>query len=190
MKHAPLVALVLAVACVTLTPERAAPSIRQLETQAGLCTAWAVGKARWISAGHCVALGGGVIGDTPAAVLAVGPADISLLSGPDAPALIVATEPPPMGATVETYGYGNHPVLLLFRGVVMQNAAVFFADDDVQMLIGGANGMPGMSGGPILYRGHVVSIVTGGGVAQGPAHLIGTGVPWESLVAFVQAHVK
>jgi len=192
MTRAPLIALVLAVACVTLTPERTAPSIRSLTTEAGVCTAWSAGKAQWITAGHCVALGGGSIDTTRANVLAVDSHDVALVSGPVAPALSVAKTAPPIGATVDTYGYAaGTSVLLLFRGTVMQNSAILFSNDQsAEMLIGGANGMPGMSGGPILYRGAVVSVITGGGTATSPAHLIGGGVPWDALAAFVQAHVK
>jgi hypothetical protein len=103
----------------------------------------------------------------------------------------VASAEPPLGATILVFGYGmNRPDLLWFSGVVVAQASKFFdSSDEPQMLISGANGMPGMSGGPVTYRGRVVSQVSGGGLATSPTHLVGSGVSWGALSAFVRLNV-
>ncbi len=196
MRKIAFVAVVLSAwACATFSLARAPSSIQQMQhADGGACTAWSVAPGRWVSAGHCVAEAktGWTIGGGHADLIAVGAdADVSLLSGPVAPSLVVASQPPPVGASIVAYGYGmGKRDLLLIGGMVVSNASQFFDNDAVPlMLFSGANGLPGISGGPVLYRGRVVSIITAGGTASSPAQLIGAGVAWTDLSAFVRLHL-
>lgn len=182
-------------ACATFPRALTPDSIQLLVGENGTCTAWAVAPFTFVTAKHCFIMGGTdgwSIGGTPVRVLALSPNhDIALLTGPGgASPLRVAPKAPPIGAPVMTYGYGSTPLLLLFPAVVISPSAQYF-DGEVspEFIVGGANGRGGMSGGPILWRGFVVSMVTGGGQATHANHLVGAGVAYPALRDFVQLHV-
>lgn len=183
----------LAIACATFSLTDAHDSVRQLRSADGVCTAWAIAPGRWLTAKHCLEIAQGwTIGGHEAAPLALDPQfDIALLTGPRGSAFLqVAETAPPLGVTVQTLGYGlGKDSLLSFPATVIDQESMFFGRPLGEFLVAGANGMPGMSGGPILYRGKVVSLITGGGPAASPAHLLGTGVTWASLRAFTRLHV-
>lgn len=46
-------------------------------------------------------------------------------------------------------------------------------------------GKPGLSGGLVLRDGKAVSLITGGGLPQSHAQLVGAGVTYDRLVAFL-----
>lgn len=189
-----LIAL-LNVACVTFRPSQAVDSILpMLSDGGGYCTVWAVTPNRWITAKHCFTEDPGpwrIVGVT-ANVIALDPhADLAMVTGPWGTPLRIAPEAPARGETVTTWGYGmSTKTLLVFKAVVIATDADFFTNSPHEFIIGGANGMPGMSGGPVLYKGRAVSLITGGGPAPSPSHLVGSGVPYEALVAFVKRHVR
>lgn len=185
-----------AVACATFSVERAPDSIQAMYHDGGsTCTAWSVAPGVWVSAGHCAEVPTGwTIGGGKATVIAVADhADLSLFSGPIAPVLEVAGREPPIGAPIVVYGYGmGKRDLLMIGGLVVSNASAFFEienDFAPKMLFSGANGLPGISGGPVLYRGRVVSVITAGGMASSPTQLIGAGVSWADLSAFTRLHL-
>lgn len=187
-------AVVVSVACATFSADRMPSSIQPMQhADGGTCTAWSAGPGLWVSAGHCAADAktDWTIGGAKASLIAIGAhADLSLFSGPIAPVLSVASHEPPVGATITAYGYGmGKRDLLLLRGMVVSNASQFFDGDPPDMLFSGANGLPGISGGPVLYRGRVVSIITKGGTASSPTQLIGGGVTWADLSAFTRLHL-
>jgi hypothetical protein len=180
------------VACATFSLDTGSHSIQQMKSPEGICTAWAVGKHRWLTARHCMEMASGwTIAGVAADPIAADPFhDIALVSGPEGAVILIAEEPPPIGATVQTLGYGlGQADLLSFPAIVLAYESPFFRPSLPELLVSGANGMPGMSGGPILYRGRAVSMITGGGPATSAAHLLGTGVPWVHLSAFTQKYV-
>lgn len=186
--------LVAAMACASFSLDTAPQSVMQM-VGAGSCTAWAAAPGRWITAKHCLQIAQDWridgVASTPLAVSAEH--DIALIAGPPGSKYLrMADAAPPIGATVSTLGYGlgKGVTLLAFPAVVLAQSSSFFGEPHGDFLVGGANGMPGMSGGPILYRGRVVSMITGGGPAPSAAHLVGSGVPWAALAAFVRAHVR
>jgi hypothetical protein len=189
------VAAVAAVACATLTPRNATDSIQRLQNADGACTAWSVGPGYWVTTKHCFVMGGWdgwEIAGGRATVIAVAPnADLAILSGPVARAIPVAELPPPLGARVMTYGYGmNQRALLWFDARIVSNGMRFFDGTiEDEMIVSGANGMPGMSGGPVIYQGEAVGVVSGGGMATMHTHLIGAAVTWRALHDFTQLHV-
>jgi hypothetical protein len=190
-----LIAALLASACATFSPSRAADSILPMQSDAGgYCTVWAVTPNRWVTAKHCFAEDPGpwrIVG-VIAHVIAVDPeADIAIVTGPWGSPLAIAAEPPARGEMVTTWGYGlSTKTLLVFKAVVISPDADYFTGASHEFIVGGANGMPGMSGGPMLYKGRVVSVITGGGPAPSHAHLVGSGVSYNALVAFVKRHVQ
>ena len=177
-------------ACASFAPARAAQSIAPMESAAGAsCTAWAIAPSRWMTAKHCFTMGGvdgWAIGGTAVGVIAQDPAsDSALVSGPPGTPLSLSPTEPPLGAPVSTFGYGlGKRTLLIFPAVVSAQADPWFADPE--MILTGANGMPGMSGGPVLWRGRVVGQVSGGGGPTHVAHLVGSAVPWAALRAFAR----
>ena len=189
-------ALALSFACTSFTHTRMRDSIRVLQNDNGGCTAWSAGHGLWITAKHCTVIGGvegWTIAGVPVIVRAVSPdSDLALFSGPVAPVLPVASEAPPEGATVLSYGYGiNQRLLLPFTALIASNASDFFdGNDEALMILTGANGMSGMSGGPVLYRGKVVGQISGGGLPTSMTHLVGSAVTWEDVRAFVRLHVE
>lgn len=193
MKILAAVAVVVAVACASLTPSNARESIQPLANATGVCTAWSVGVGYWLTNKHCGVMAGWEgweIGGAAAEVIAICPnADMMLLYGPVARPIPVAAEAPPPGARVMTYGYANK-MLLWFDALVVNNAGRFF-DGTVEdeLILSGANGQPGMSGGPVIYRGEAVGMVSGGGLATSHSHLIGSAVTWRAIRDFVRLHV-
>jgi len=185
--------VVVLTACVTFRPADAAQSILPMVSEGGACTAWAVGPDRWMTAKHCLMVYPGPwrIAGVLADPVAIDPdADLALVTGPGAPPIAVATDAPRMGATVTTWGYGlSTKPLLVFSALVVSVDAEFFTDSPHEFIVSGANGMPGMSGGPILYRGKAVSQISGGGPAPSHAHLVGSGVSFAALSAFAKRHV-
>lgn len=194
-RRAVFIAALLASACVTFSPSRAVDSILPMQSDAGgYCTVWAVTNNRWVTAKHCFTEDPGpwrIVG-VSANVIALDPdADLAIVSGPWGSPLSIAPEPPRRGDTVTTWGYGmSTKTLLVFTALVISPDADFFSNSPHEFIIGGANGMPGMSGGPILYRGKVVSLITGGGPAPSHAHLVGSGVSYQALAAFVRRHAR
>lgn len=194
MKILAAVVGVLAIACATFSLDRGAESILPMQAaEGGTCTAFAVAPERWITATHCLVLADDwMIGGVKSEALAADSHhDIALVSGPVGRALQIAAEPPPIGATVRMWGYGMGQKDLLFFSVnVMTLESDFFKHTAAQMLVTGSNGIPGMSGGPIMYQGKVVSVQTGGGFSASPAHQIGTGASWAALSAFAKKYVS
>lgn len=188
-KHPALLCAALAAtaACASFRPRDISPSVRPLYTsEGGSCTAWAVGPRKWITAAHCTEHGAMRLDGAPAALLAVDTGiDLALVGGPSAHPLRLATAHPQLGDPLHVFGYGmGKGVLMLLPGVYLHGNSEFFGEGEA-LLVGIANGMPGMSGGPILAGQRVVSVLTGGGTATSPAHLIGTGVPLTALRRFV-----
>ena len=128
---------------------------------------------------------GWTLGGAPSHVIVVDPVyDIALVSGPKARALPVADRPPPLGAEVITFGYAfSKPDLLWFRSTLVSHDSQFF-NDGAELVVTGVIGLPGMSGGAILWHGKVVSQVSGGSA------YMGSGVPYVALKAFVEEHVR
>ena len=190
MRTALVAAALTLAACATFTPAGAGRSIAVLENTAGAtCTAWAIAPAKWLSAKHCFVMGGmegWTIAGTAAVPLALDPAsDVALLSGPLGTPLPLSPTEPPLGAQVTTYGYGlGKRTLLIFPTTVSAHADPWFAEPE--LILTGANGMPGMSGGPVLWRGRVVGQVSGGGGPTHVAHLVGSAVPWQALREFAR----
>lgn len=181
-------ALPLAVGCATFRPATLVGAIRPLTGDAGgSCTAWAIGPRKWITAAHCIGHVTTLDGVTVEWLASDRAHDIALLRGPvSARLLTLATSEPVLGDVLYVFGYGlGRPTLLVLPGSYIAAESEFFVNHRTEMLIGIANGMPGMSGGPILWKGKVISAVTGGGTPTSPAHALGTGVPWKALRAFV-----
>ena len=193
----PFLLLTSAVSCATFHPSQVQESITPLILQGReVCTAWSGAPGKWITAAHCTTA------EEPLAfrdatrstvLLRDVVQDLALLTGPVAPALRLASAHPRLGDPLYVYGYGmGKGVLILLPGVYIHPGSTFFDSPAgvEEMLIGGANGMPGMSGGPILSKGRVVSVMTGGGTAPSPTHLIGTGVPLRVLREFIHTALR
>ncbi len=177
--------LCLLAACATLSPTSVLPSIQRVHNaHGGVCTAWAVRPTQWVTAAHCTQFPLVWDDGRPAALLDIDTvADLALLDGPAARPLPLSAAHPQFGDPVTVYGYGMGRAMVLLAGIYNGTGPFFTSLDE--FLIGGNSGMPGMSGGPILARGRVVSIITGGGVPTGPTHMMGTGVPLTALRTFV-----
>lgn len=156
----------------------------------GFCTAWAVGPTEWVTASHCTNHGPMTIDGVATDVLLNDPeADLALLSGPAAPHWFKLGKAPQWGDTVTVLGYSHQftgKALLRFEVKVVDPDNPFYNDQSHDLIWAGANGLPGLSGGAVLNRkGQAVSAVTGGGLPQTHAQLIGAGVTWERLRAFL-----
>lgn len=190
-----LFAALLSLSCATFSPLRAKESILPINSDlGGSCTAWCVAPMKWMTAKHCFVLDAGpwrIVGVT-ANIIALDPdADLAMVTGPWGEPLDMASVPPNVGETVTTWGYGmSTKTLLLFKADVIAADADFFTNSPHEFIVGGANGMPGMSGGPILYKGKVVSQISGGGPAPSHAHLVGSGVAFYALAEFVKRHTR
>lgn len=183
--------LFLAVACASLRSSgdpRTTDAIRSMDTGEGNCTTWAVGPSKWITAAHCFAPTPATIDGIIVEWITIDPVtDLALIGGPPSTRhLRIASRTPRIGQRVQSYGYGlNRPLLLILSGDIISLSAGFFLERPREMILS-SNGMPGMSGGPILQRGRVVGIVTGGGNPGGFSQNIGTGVSWSTLAAFIR----
>ena len=190
----------LTAACASFPYSTATDNILQLVGGSGTCTTWSVAPGWWLSAKHCEgygAMSGWTIGGAEATVVASSPtADLMLLRGPVVRSIPMATMQPPLGSAVVVLGYGmGRPTLLWFTGHVVSRESAFFLShgDDApvpQFLVSGFNGMPGMSGAPITYRGQVVSQLSGGGLPHQHTQLLSGGVLYADLMAFVRQHVR
>lgn len=172
-------------ACATFTPYDMRPSVQPIYNAVGSCTAWASGPSKWITAAHCTSYGRLTFATQEADLLYVDTvADLAILSGPKARPFRVASEPPRPGDALHIFGYAiGRNVLVLMPGIYVDTKPFF--SEDTEFLLAMANGMPGMSGGPIFKGQRVVSVITGGGTATSPTQLIGTGVPFDAFRAFL-----
>lgn len=190
MRGAWMGCVVVALACASWPAHSGA--VAEFGTTEGTCTAWAVGQEQWLTAYHCTIHGDGWIRGTEARRLAGDEAvDVALVTGPVSRTMRVASRAPAVGAKLTAYGYGlGRGVLLMLDGRLAADHSSFFGTTRDDLVYTQANGMPGMSGGPILSGGRVVSMVTGGGLPATFANQVGRGVPWSDLAKFVARHVR
>jgi len=103
----------------------------------------------------------------------------------------LAIEAPVPGSLSVQIGFGlGAPEPWLFGGLVSQPVMVHpTANPPANVMFFTANGLMGMSGGPVLDKdGRLISIVLGGFDPRTPLQNIGYGVPYERLKAFYLKH--
>lgn len=183
-------ALTLSLACASFSPANLNSIVRPTVTEdGGICTAWAVGAREWLTASHCTNHGAMTIDGAEAKVVRKDEgADLALLSGPEAKRWLKIGPQPKWGDQVTVLGYSHEftgKALVRFEVRIIGTDEPFYAEGTHDLVWAGANGLPGLSGGPVLKDGKAVSAVTGGGLPQTHAQLIGAGVTWEHLRAFL-----
>lgn len=182
-------ALTLSLACASFSPANLNSIVRPTVTEdGGICTAWAVGAREWLTASHCTNHGAMTIDGAEAKVVRKDEgADLALLSGPEAKRWLKIGPQPKWGDRVTILGYSEFVpnTLIAFDVRVISNDAPFYNEASHDFVWSGANGMPGLSGGLVLRDGKAVSLITGGGLPQSHAQLVGAGVTYDRLVAFL-----
>jgi hypothetical protein len=181
-------------ACASL-PRLATPdSVALINGTTGTCTAWCAAPRVWVTAKHCLTADAGpwTLAGSTLNVLVIGEdVDVALFTGPLGAPLPLADNPPPVGAQVLTFGYGmGREPLLTFAALYAHPHSDFFDNDRGLALLTGNNGLPGLSGAPVMYKGRVVGQISGGGQPTHYTHLIGTAVPLDALRAFIRRHIR
>lgn len=164
-------ALVLALGLTPSTPSLATTmqSVAFFSQSDGHCTAWSARAGQWVSAAHCVKSGTDwkISGEAVELIKLDKKMDLVLLRGPIVMPLEIAETDAPLGEQINLIGwparyYAKKPLVL--TGFV---AAVGIETNEIDtgleiyhdLNIDHEGGGPGMSGGPIVYRGKVVGVI-------------------------------
>lgn len=190
----------LALACVVGTGagwpvERLAPNIHKFTGPKMQCTAFLISVKRkhWLTASHCV-VGDGphYITSRPATVVMderteTGIAVLETASvPPDAKGLTLGTEPKRGDAVLHLGFGGDAPTVIMFDGLFIHRHLPL---NETALQFNSAQGMPGMSGGPIVNRkGHVVGMVVGGFQPTAVPTLMSFSPTYEALAKIMRAY--
>lgn len=185
-----IASVALVTACATLNVQTTRPRVSRLTTEVGgTCSAWPARTGKWVTAGHCTVDPLFWDDGSPAPVLLIDSAiDLAIVAGPNVMPFPIASHSPVMGDTVRVFGYAMGRTLVMFPGVYVDTVSFFREQDD--FLVGLANGIPGMSGGPIFSGDRVVSVMIGGGTPTSYVNNIGFGVPTHALRNFLDRYDK
>ena len=151
----------------------------------GHCTAFAVrfDPPTYITASHCPP--GGTVDGKGVTFLARTNELVAFTveNGRARPILILGSRPELYLETVYQVGFGGpFKIPFVYAGIVEAYKTVPYPNTETPMMMFSANGIGGMSGGPIINnQGHLVSVVLCGGSYTSSDGMFGCGASYEEL---------